>query len=229
VGSLKQVKDRWHEFVSEYQNTAEEREFVAAEMAGGYPSARLTGSYFVWLLTTRVRRDHVSRRQGKAERTGRQLSSVDVFMEHAQNHVWRELFGAMQDNPKAYWREAKQHVHSLVVGGAGGARETAACVAEDACNAAASAGVNLAMDDVATVASSAWQASLKQSTEPVSTREHLYQVGEYQLQDGLLAEPFCVNEAIVIDAYCGFARLNGCRPGMALNDRFDHIDRVTVY
>ena len=32
-----------------------------------------------------------------------------------------------------------------------------------------------------------------------------------------------------MDAYCGFARLTGCRPRMALNDRFDHIDPTSEW
>ena len=50
------------------------------------------------------RRDHASRRRGKVEAIGRKLKTVEVFMEHAQNHVWRDLFGSMPFNPKAYWK-----------------------------------------------------------------------------------------------------------------------------
>ena len=88
----------------EREESPEEKEYFDAEMERGYPSAKLTGAYFVWLLTTRQRRDHASKRQGKAQAIGRKLNTVEVFMEHAQNHVWRDLFGRMPFNPKAYWK-----------------------------------------------------------------------------------------------------------------------------
>ena len=84
-------------------------------------------------------------------------------------------------------------------------------------------------EDVATAARSALYGALKQSTEPVATREHLHQVGEYQLQDVLLSEVFRVNESIILEAYAGFARLTGCRPGMAMNDQFDFIDPASEW
>ena len=37
------------------------------------------------------------------------------------------------------------------------------------------------------------------TTKPVA-REHLYQVGEYQMQDCLLSEPFEVSAALVVGA-----------------------------
>ena len=59
--------------------------------------------------------------------------------------------------------------------------------------------------------------AVRAATMPVSTRDHLNQTGEYILQDALLSEPFEVNEAMVLNAYMGFARQTGCRPGMAVN------------
>ena len=109
VGSLKQVKERWEEFRVEREESPEEKEYFDAEMERGYPSAKLTGAYFVWLLTTRQRRDHASKRQGKAQAIGRKLNTVEVFMEHAQNHVWRDLFGRMPFNPKAYWKAVVEY------------------------------------------------------------------------------------------------------------------------
>ena len=58
-------------------------------------------------------------------------------MEHAQNHVWRDLFGRMPFNSKVYWKAAKAEVHNLVAAGAGAARQHAENVADDACQAAA--------------------------------------------------------------------------------------------
>ena len=68
------------------------------------------------------------------------------------------------------------------------------------------------------------QRGLGQATESVSVREHLFQTGEYLLQDAALAEPFQVNVAILLNAYLGLARQTGCRPGMCVNAKSDHLD-----
>ena len=39
-----------------------------------------------------------------------------------------------------------------------------------------------------------------------------------------LSEPFQVNLALVQNAQSCFARITGCRPGMAMNTRFDEAD-----
>ena len=52
----------------------------------------------------------------------------------------------------------------------------------------------------------------------------MYQVGEYQLQDAFLSDPFSVNASYVMNAYTCFARTTGCRPGMAVNDVKDFDD-----
>ena len=65
---------------------------------------------------------------------------------------------------------------------------------------------------------------LRAATSAPCTKEHLYQVGEYQLQDAYLADPFAVNASYVMNAYTCFARTTGCRPGMAVNDKKDSDD-----
>ena len=54
--------------------------------------------------------------------------------------------------------------------------------------------------------------SLRAATATPCTKEHLHQVGEYQVQDISLSDPFQVNEALVMNAYGCFARVTGCRP-----------------
>ena len=49
-------------------------------------------------------------------------------------------------------------------------------------------------------------------------------MGEYQLQDAFLSDPFSVNASYVMNAYTCFARTTGCRPGMAVNDVKDFDD-----
>ena len=66
--------------------------------------------------------------------------------------------------------------------------------------------------------------ALRAATARVCQKEHLYQVGEYQLQDGFLSNPFEVNASYVMNAYSCFARVTGCRPAMAVNDKKDAAD-----
>ena len=67
-------------------------------------------------------------------------------------------------------------------------------------------------------------AELREATTKPCTRQHLFQVGEYQMQDTQLLEPFEVNVAFIMNAYLCFARQTGCRPGMAVNDAADAAD-----
>ena len=73
-------------------------------------------------------------------------------------------------------------------------------------------------------ASQAAQHAMRAATASISTREHLSQTGEYQLQDAMLCEAIEVNEAFVLNAYICFARLTGARPGMAVNVENDSVD-----
>ena len=66
--------------------------------------------------------------------------------------------------------------------------------------------------------------TMREATTKPCTRQHLFQVGEYQMQDTQLMEPFEVNVAFIMNAYLCFARQTGCRPGMAVNDAADAAD-----
>ena len=63
------------------------------------------------------------------------------------------------------------------------------------------------------MASRRTMAELREATTKPCTKQHLFQVGEYQMQDTQLIEPFEVNVALIMNAYFCFARQTGCRPG----------------
>ena len=65
---------------------------------------------------------------------------------------------------------------------------------------------------------------MRAATAKPLAKEHFGQVGEYQLQDAFLSDPFQVNLALVQNAYSCFARITGCRPGMAVHTRHDEAD-----
>lgn len=68
------------------------------------------------------------------------------------------------------------------------------------------------------------EAELRAATCKPCQKEHLHQTGEYQMHDTQLSEPFEVNNSFIMNAYMCFARVTGCRPGMAVNDSADAAD-----
>ena len=215
------VLGRWREFEADMAAAPMTREMWRQHMAAGYPSSELTLKFVKWLLGTRKRRSLASRREGH-ELQGRHASSVKQSFTHMRNHVWPTLYtqagfptGA---EAREYWRPVRMHVDGLVGGGGGGSQALARVVQAGAEAAQEVAGASEATVQAAGASGScAAQLAVRAATMPITTREHLNQTGEYILQDALLSEPFEVNEAAVLNAYMGFARQTGCRPGMALN------------
>ena len=130
-----------------------------------------------------------------------------------------------QWDPRSYRHKAKREAFSLVAGGGGGMQQLGREVGAAAVAAASASGLGQAGQTTAAFAGAAVQGGLGQATAAVSTKEHLFQTGEYLLQDAALSEPFDVNAMTVLGAYLGFARQTGCRPGMCVNDTFDHLDK----
>ena len=170
-------------------------------------------------------------------RTGRGEDSVYVAIQHMKNHVWREVWPAMPAvgsvEAKQYWRLATHHVMSLFDGGGGGMKRAAELAGRAAGQAAAHASAAMgksaaqqrkASEKASKKASKQTVEELRAATTHPCTKLHLYQVGEYQLQDAQLSEPFEVNLAFLLMAYVGLARGTGCRPGMAMNDGNDLTD-----
>ena len=160
-------------------------------------------------------------------REGRGQHTVAVCLNHAQNHLWREVWPAApcEGARGAYWHLVKKQVGALFAGGGGGMQAAGDAAAAYAAAEATAQGLTGAK--VATEAKKARKAAmgaLRAATSMPVAKEHLYQVGEYQLQDCLLSEPFEVRVALVLAAYVCFARSTGCRPGMAVNVKTDEAD-----
>ena len=130
-----------------------------------------------------------------------QSTKAGYLMKRSPLKVWQKRWFVLEANELAYFRSydqymrqkddeythpvpccgrvkkrgskqaAKAEVHNLVAAGAGAAREHAENVADDACQAAAVAQSDVTAEDVAAAARSALYGALKQSTEPVATRE----------------------------------------------------------
>ena len=105
----------------------------------------------------------------------------------------------MPSDAKVYWRDVTKQVMGLFDGGGGGMKAAATlvgkAVGKAAAEAAAAAGEGTARQEAArtTAARLAEQqtmAELRAAMCKPCAKQHLYQVGEYQLQDALLAEPF---------------------------------------
>ena len=161
------------------------------------------------------------------ERTGRGKDTVMLMLNHAQNHLWREVWPASpRDRARGlYWRDVRAQVHALHHGGGGGmqaAADAAAAHVETVGLAEGRTGTRLERQMAET--RRGVLGSLRAATATPCTREHLFQVGEYTLQDVSLSDPFEANVALVMNGYCCFARCTGCRPGMAVNSRLDDLD-----
>ena len=224
---------RWKEFEADCAAEPALLAMWTAHMAQGYPTQKLTLKFTKWLLSTRCRASHASRRKGH-EMVGRSADQVKQQLTWARNHVWPTQFAAAGFPSGAaateYWRPIRRHVDSLLGGGGGGVQELARGVAAGAAAAQTAAGGST--EQAAAAGASAGRAThqaVRAATMPTATREHLNQTGEYILQDALLSEPWEVNDAMVLNAYIGFARQTGCRPGMAVNVVQDAVDPDSVW
>ena len=166
-------------------------------------------------------------------RTDRGENTVYVALQHMKNHVWREIWPAMPDDARQYWRLVTKQVMSLYDGGGGGMKDAAGAAGraagreaaqESASHGQSEAAQRAASERASAVASRRTMAELREATTKPCTKQHLFQVGEYQMQDTQLMEPFEVNVAFIMNAYLCFARQTGCRPGMAVNDAADAAD-----
>ena len=136
-----------------------------------------------------------------------------MWLAHTQNHLWHEVWPAApcEGARGAYWHRVRKQVHALFDGGGGGmqaAGDAAAAYATADARAKGLTGKQVAK--AAKAARKAALGALRAATTMPATREHLYQVGEYQMQDCSLSEPFEVSVALVVGAYACFARTTGC-------------------
>ena len=117
---------------------------------------------------------------------------VKVLFGHLQNHVYREVWPATPhhlDAGRHFWAQARAQVNELSSGGGGGMKRVGRLAGDAAAEEAAVAGADSAAQEAARLqARKQVEAQLRKATTAPSTREHLYQTGEYQLQDVLLGE-----------------------------------------
>ena len=189
-----EVLKRWREFKGEMNRSDEDggdavmRASWANGMQDGYPCQQLTVMFLQYLLTSRIRQSLASWRLQR-ELIGRGANTVRVHFKNMQNHVWPILFGPAGfpsgQDARAYWRPIRDQFSSLVGGGRGsGGVEQLAGAAQ-----AAASATQLAVGANATTAAAAGDAAnqavqlaMRAATGLSSTREHLGQIGQYQLQ-----------------------------------------------
>lgn len=144
-----------------------------------------------------------------------------------KNQLWRELWPAMPEgaNAREYWRVVTKQVMAMFDGGGGGMIAAASLVEKKTIRSARAANKTESEVTAAGLESrKQTMGTLRAATAKPSTKQHLYQVGEYQLQDAVISDPFNVNLAYILNAYMCLARTTGCRPGMAVNDLKDTDD-----
>ncbi len=230
---LVQVRRRLREFLEERKGAGKGVPMEVNPAGGVYPTMRFAIAFGTWLATTRKHPSRASawhfqhsgdaRAVAAVAREGRGSNTVEVMLDHMKNHVWRELWPALPVDDRAYWRVVKNHVMKLFDGG--GMKAAADVAGAHAASVSAAGGGTIEAQNAArSAARKATEATLRAATTPIITREHLYQTGEYQVQDVFLSEPFSVNAAFVVNAFVGLARVSGARPGMAVNDGRDGAD-----
>ena len=239
---LRRVRLRLREFLAT-QAAAGKSVPMQRTALGLHPTVRWTIRFGKWLATTRIiapraSRWHATERgdardEEPAVRTGRDENTVYVALQHMKNHVWREIWPAMPSDARQYWRLVTNQVMSLFDGGGGGMKDAAGAAGraagreaarESASHGQSEAAQRAASERASAEASRRTMAELREATTKPCTKQHLFQVGEYQMQDTQLMEPFEVNVAFIMNAYLCFARQTGCRPGMAVNDAADAAD-----
>ena len=171
---------------------------------GLHPTMRWTIRFGKWLATTRIIAPRASRwhatEQGDAReeeptvRTGRGENTVYVALQHMKNHVWREIWPAMREcraTRGSNKRLVTKQVMSLYDGGGGGMKDTAGAAGraagreaarESASHGQSEAAQRAASERASAVASRRTMAELREATTKPCTRQHLFQVGEYQMQ-----------------------------------------------
>jgi hypothetical protein len=231
--ALRQIRRRLSEYLCAQAASGKSVAMVRAASGGLYPSRNWTIQFGKWYVCTRLRTSRASKwiESGRAkpcvQRTTRGRCTVFAHLQHIKNHLWRELWPAMPEGGDAttYWHVVLRQVMACFDGGGGGMAEMATSSANKAMARARTACASDANVTAAgAVARKRTMDALRAGTTTPCTREHLYQPGEYQLQDALLSDPYHVNLNYVANGYMTFSRTTGCRPGMAVNDRTDAAD-----
>ena len=110
-----------------------------------YPEWQFTASFATKLLSWRQLESHATRRTGK-EVKGRVAKTAGVWLNHAQNHLWRELWPGMPtgEAERLYWRRVRKEFSALTAGGGGGMLAAGRAAGEAARRAAVAHGVSAA-------------------------------------------------------------------------------------
>ena len=231
AGHLRTLRNTLRIHIGKMEENAVPVRMVRGDRGALYPEWQFTSSFATKLLSWRQRQSHVTRRSGK-EVEGRVAKTAGVWLNHMQNHLWRELWPGMPSGEveRQYWRRVRKQFNSMTAGGGGGMLEAGRAAGEAARRAATAHGVGAARaaafgDQKAKEVVDA----LRAATQTPCTKEHLHQTGEYQMQDVLLTEPFRVNEACVLNAYVGLARSTGCRPCMAVSNSKSDLEAMSPW
>jgi hypothetical protein len=152
-----------------------------------------------------------------------------VLLQHMKNHLWREIWPAMPEGIEArrYWHVVERQTLAMFDSSGGGMKAAASLVEKKRVAKELAGGSSQAEAAIAGFeARKQTMGVLRAATSKPCAKEHLFQVGEYQLQDAYLSDPFAVSLSYVMNAYACFARVTGCRPGMAVNDAKDMDDEA---
>ena len=215
---LRTLRRKLRVYLSEQAEQNHTVSMLQGEGGALYPTKQWTVQFGKWLAATRFRESRADDWDEKAwrdpyqRRTTQGDNTTYVAIQHLKNHLWREIWPAMPmgGDAREYWHDVTTQVMSLFDGGGGGMLQAAALVEQKTMAGMRRPGISEAQLAAAGLeARKETLGALRATTARVCQKEHLYQVGEYQLQDGFLSNPFEVNASNVMNAYSCFTRVTG--------------------
>lgn len=204
------------------------RPAVAGRAAEEHPTVATTVLFYKFLAMQRVYAFRASLwneaawRDPAVVRSGMARTTLEVQHRNIHTHLWPELWPAMpslgSEEARRYWYDVHKQGLAMLSGQGGGMRAAATAAGDAARTHAQRRGLGLAEQEAAAAGlAHRVTASLRAATAQVSTREHLGLVGERQLNDVMLTDPFYCNLRMLLDAVVALHRQTCARPGMVVN------------
>ena len=204
------------------------RTAVAGRAAEEHPTVATTVLFYKFLAMQRVYAFRASLwneaawRDPAVVRSGMARTTLEVQHRNIHTHLWPELWPAMpslgSEEARRYWYDVHKQGLAMLSGQGGGMRAAATAAGDAARTHAQRRGLGLAEQEAAAAGlAHRVTASLRAATAQVSTREHLGLVGERQLNDVMLTDPFYCNLRMLLDAVVALHRQTCARPGMVVN------------
>ena len=184
--NLTTVDNAWLLFLDDHADI--EAAFAANSYCG--PTYQVTVQWAKWLLTTREADSFAA-----PDLMGRSFGTVEVYLKHAKNHLWRARYAGFVDMPQSAWHAYWSLVHQSLTGffTDEGRTRWANAAAEEARAVSAERGESESMQEAyAADARQLLVRGLAAAKKHPMARDFASVADLYLVQDVLLSEPFQV-------------------------------------